>query len=99
MSESDSSGNGRCKGWAPMSKPRMLLMDEQQWVLRSKWLDRILELRRRGTAILLVEQNAVEAIRLSDMLNVLRLGLNVHKEPGADISEELLRAPCLDYDL
>jgi branched-chain amino acid transport system ATP-binding protein len=90
-------------GRALMSRPRMLLMDEPTMGLAPQMvetiLDRIREIRRLGTTILLVEQNAVEAIRLSDMVHVLRLGRVVHRGPGAEIGEDLLRALYLGHDL
>jgi len=90
-------------GRALMSRPRMLLMDEPTMGLAPQMvetiLERILEIRRLGTTILLVEQNAVEAIRLSDMVYVLRLGRVVHQGPGAEIGEDLLRTLYLGHDL
>lgn len=62
-------------------------------------LEKIVEIRRLGTTILLVEQNAMEAIRLSDMVFVLRLGQLVHQGPGRDIDERVLKALYLGLDL
>ncbi len=88
---------------ALMSRPRMLLMDEPTMGLAPQMvetiLDRILEIRRLGTTILLIEQNAIEAIRLSDMVHVLRLGRVVHHGPGSEIGEDLLRTLYLGHDL
>jgi branched-chain amino acid transport system ATP-binding protein len=90
-------------GRALMSRPRMLLMDEPTMGLAPQMvetiLERILDIRRLGTTILLVEQNAVEAIRLSDMVYVLRLGRVVHQGPGSEIGKDLLRTLYLGHDL
>ncbi|MCC5982752.1 MAG: ABC transporter ATP-binding protein [Rhodobacteraceae bacterium] len=90
-------------GRALMSRPRLLLMDEPTMGLAPQMveliLERILEIRRLGTTILLVEQNAVEAIRLSDMVTVLRLGRVVHTSPGSEIGDDLLRDLYLGHDV
>lgn len=90
-------------GRALMSRPRLLLMDEPTMGLAPQMveliLERILEIRRLGTTVLLVEQNAVEAIRLSDMVTVLRLGRVVHTSPGSEIGDDLLRSLYLGHDV
>lgn len=90
-------------GRALMSRPKVLLMDEPSMGLAPKMvetiLEKILEIRRLGTTILLVEQNAVEAIRLSDMVYVLRLGQIMHVGPGSDMDEKLLKALYLGHEL
>jgi branched-chain amino acid transport system ATP-binding protein len=50
------------------------------------------EIRKRGTTVLLVEQNAVEAIRLSDHVYVMRLGRIVHEDSGSSIDPERVKA-------
>lgn len=90
-------------GRALMSRPEMLLMDEPTMGLAPQMveavLEKIVEINRLGTTILLVEQNAVDAIRLSGMVYVLRRGAVVHKGRGAEISDEMLRALYLGHDL
>ncbi len=90
-------------GRALMSRPRLLLMDEPTMGLAPRMvdliLDKITEIRRLGTTILLVEQNAVEAIRLSDIVYVLRLGQVVHRGAGREMDESLLKALYLGHDL
>lgn len=90
-------------GRALMSRPRVLLMDEPTMGLAPQMveliLEKIVEIRDRGTTVLLVEQNAVEAIRLSDRVYVLRLGEIVHHGRGSEIDDSLLRALYLGHDL
>lgn len=89
-------------GRALMSRPKVLLMDEPSMGLAPKMvetiLEKILEIRRLGTTILLVEQNAVEAIRLSDMVYVLRPGRIMHAGPGSEVDETMLKALYLGHE-
>ena len=79
-----------------MSRPSLLVMDEPTMGLAPQMIDVILdkvqEIRDRGTTVLLVEQNAVEAIRLSDDVYVMRLGRVVHKDTGSGIDPDLVKA-------
>jgi len=90
-------------GRALMSRPSMLLMDEPTMGLAPQMvetvLEKILAINQLGTTVLLVEQNAVDAIRLSGMVYVLRRGCVVHAGPGAEISDEMLRTLYLGHDL
>ena len=65
-------------GRALMSKPRLLLMDEPSLGLAPLISRRIFaiieEINRRGTTILLVEQNAYAALRLANRACVLSTG-------------------------
>ena len=78
-------------GRALMLDPKLLLLDEPSAGLApsavSAVFDRIMEINRRGVAILIVEQNAKEALRLSNYGYVLTMGRNAVEGPG----EELLR--------
>ena len=78
-------------GRALMLDPKLLLLDEPSAGLApsavSAVFDRIMEINRRGVAILIVEQNAKEALRLSNYGYVLTMGRNALEGPG----EELLR--------
>jgi branched-chain amino acid transport system ATP-binding protein len=64
---------------ALLSKPRILLLDEPSLGLAPMIVAKIFEivrdLKARGTTILLVEQNASAAIRVSDYVYVLNNGL------------------------
>jgi len=90
-------------GRALMSRPRMLLMDEPTMGLAPRMveavLEKIIQINSLGTTILLVEQNAIDAIRLSGMVHVMRRGCVVHAGPGAGISDGMLRTLYLGHDL
>jgi len=80
-------------GRALMSRPRLLLLDEPSLGLAPilvqevfKTLERI---NRRGTTILLVEQNAAAALRLAHHGYVLETGRVIFEGPG----RELLQHP------
>lgn len=80
-------------GRALMSSPKLLLLDEPSMGLSPILVDHIFEvihaLRRRGTTILLVEQNARRALALADRAYVLESGRVVLSGAG----EDLLRDP------
>ncbi len=63
---------------ALMSKPKLLLLDEPSLGLAPQIVDQVfellLELRAQGSTILLVEQNAAQAIRACDRYYVMRTG-------------------------
>jgi branched-chain amino acid transport system ATP-binding protein len=77
-------------GRALMSHPRLLLLDEPSMGLAPLFVRRIFEIiaaiRSEGTTILLVEQNAAQALKLADRGFVLETGEIVM----ADRSEVLL---------
>ena len=76
---------------ALVAKPRVLLLDEPSMGLAPKLVNAIFEIiddeRRRGTSILLVEQNARKALAIADSAHVLERGRIVLSGTG----EELLR--------
>jgi branched-chain amino acid transport system ATP-binding protein len=65
-------------GRALMSHPRLLLLDEPSMGLAPLFVARIFEIirqiREEGTTVLLVEQNAAQALRLADRGYVLETG-------------------------
>ncbi|AIG79010.1 MULTISPECIES: ABC transporter ATP-binding protein [Amycolatopsis] len=65
-------------GRALMSGPRLLLLDEPSLGLAPKIVERIgdiiREIHEQGTAVVLVEQNAVMALRVADHAIVLEVG-------------------------
>lgn len=85
-----------------MSRPSLLVMDEPTMGLAPQMidliLDTVLEIRKQGTTILLVEQNAVEAMRLSDHVYIMRLGRIVHEDSGANIDPERVKSFYLGAD-
>ena len=82
-------------GRSLMSRPELLLMDEPSLGLAPLIVAQIFEvivnLREQGVTILLVEQNAHEALRVSDRTYVLETGVVTMHGP----SEELLHDPQL----
>ena len=63
---------------ALLARPRVLLLDEPSLGLAPKMVatvfDVLAELKRGGTTMLLVEQNALRALRLADRAYVMELG-------------------------
>ena len=76
-------------GRALMGTPRLLMMDEPSMgiapILVSRIFEAIAELRDRGMTILLVEQNARAALRLSDRGYVLETGRIILSDTGANL--------------
>ena len=81
-----------------MSRPRLLLMDEPSLGLAPQLVSRTFEvverLRTGGTTILMVEQMARQALRVSDRAYVLEHGRIVHEGASADLLDDprVLRA-------
>src|SRR5450631_2016701 len=83
-----------------MAKPRLLLLDEPSLglapVIVQKVFAIIAEIRRRGTTVLLVEQNARMALSVADRGYVLETGrLAVSGKPGELWSNDEVRAAYL----
>jgi branched-chain amino acid transport system ATP-binding protein len=74
---------------ALVAEPRVLLLDEPSMGLAPKLVNAIFEIiaeeRRRGTSILLVEQNARKALALADCAHVLERGRIVLSGTGAEL--------------
>jgi len=85
-------------GRALMASPKLLLLDEPSMGLAPKVVNEIMQviakLRQRGTTILLVEQNAVRALRIADRAYVMETGKIVLQEKAATIlgNQEIVRA-------
>jgi branched-chain amino acid transport system ATP-binding protein len=75
---------------ALMTKPRMLLLDEPSMglapVLVHLIFQKIAEINREGTTVLLVEQNANAALRLARRAYVLENGRVALEGPAADLA-------------
>jgi len=75
---------------AMMSRPRLLLLDEPSLGLAPTIVDQIfemiVELKRSGLTILLVEQNASKALEVADRAYVMRLGRVAAEGTAADIA-------------
>ena len=87
-------------GRALMSRPRLLLLDEPSMGLAPRIMHQIFSIleaiRVTGTTILLVEQNAVQALRLADRGYVIETGTIVMSGPADDlIANERIRAAYL----
>jgi branched-chain amino acid transport system ATP-binding protein len=80
-------------GRALMAKPKVLLLDEPSMglapILVTQIFTIISEINRRGTTVLLVEQNAAQALALADRAYVLETGRVVK----AAAARELLNDP------
>ena len=76
-------------GRALMLEPRVLLLDEPTAGLSPKFIDlifeRVQEINATGVSILMVEQNARQALKLADRGYVLVLGANRHEDTGANL--------------
>ena len=79
-------------GRALMARPKLLMLDEPSTGLSPKltWavLDAVKTIRDRGVAVLLVEQNAHQALRMSDRAYVLESGSCVLSGPGPELAED-----------
>lgn len=73
-----------------MAAPRLLLLDEPSLGLAplivDKVFDLILDLKRKGLTILLVEQNAERALEIADHGYVLQTGQVVLEGPGSELA-------------
>ncbi|WP_086851477.1 ABC transporter ATP-binding protein [Amycolatopsis kentuckyensis] len=91
-------------GRALMTKPKVLLLDEPSMglapMLIAQIFDIIREINKRGTTVLLVEQNAQQALKLSDRAYVLETGRVVKSARGVDLLDDpQVRAAYLGGDL
>ncbi|MGE3831696.1 MAG: ABC transporter ATP-binding protein [Parvibaculaceae bacterium] len=76
-------------GRALMSEPRLLLLDEPTAGLSPAYLERIfdliLDVRKTGVTILMVEQNARQALHIADQGHVLVNGRNFISGSGPEL--------------
>ena len=79
-------------GRALMSQPSVLMLDEPTAgvspIVMDELFDRILEVRQSGVAILMVEQNARQALSIADKGFVLVIGENRHTDTGQALLED-----------
>ena len=79
-------------GRALMSRPRMLMMDEPSMgiapILVARIFEAVKQLRAEGMTILLVEQNARAALRLSDRGYVMETGRITLQGTGAELAAD-----------
>lgn len=86
-----------------MSRPQLLLLDEPSLGLAPLIVEQIfgviVDLRRQGVTVLLVEQNANEALRISDRTYVLETGQVTMSGPSAELADDpQLRSAYLGLD-
>ncbi|MEZ5925795.1 MAG: ABC transporter ATP-binding protein [Hyphomicrobiaceae bacterium] len=76
-------------GRALMSEPKLLLLDEPTAGLSPAYLERIfdliVEIKASGVTVLMVEQNARQALRIADRGHVLVSGRNFVSGSGAEL--------------
>ena len=78
-------------GRALMTEPTLLMLDEPTAgvspIVMGEFFDRILEIRKTGVAILMVEQNAQQALAVADKGFVLVNGKNKFNDTGKKLLE------------
>jgi branched-chain amino acid transport system ATP-binding protein len=87
-------------GRALMSKPKLLLLDEPSMGLAPMLVTRIFQIIRNirdlGTTVLVVEQNAAQALKLADRGYVLEVGEVVMSDQARSLlTDERVRAAYL----
>lgn len=91
-------------GRALMSRPRLLLLDEPSMGLAPKLIQQIFtiitEINEQGTTVLLVEQNAAQALKRSNDAHILETGEIVRSGKGADLAvDPAVKAAYLGGDV
>jgi branched-chain amino acid transport system ATP-binding protein len=91
-------------GRALMAKPKVLLLDEPSMGLAPMLVKQIFsiveEINRRGTTVLLVEQNAQQALQIGHRAYVLETGRIVKTAPASDLLDDPeVKAAYLGGDL
>jgi branched-chain amino acid transport system ATP-binding protein len=91
-------------GRALMSRPKLLLLDEPSMGLAPKLIQQIFaiitDIREQGTTILLVEQNAAQALRIADRAYILETGEVVREGGGRELAaDDSVRAAYLGGDV
>jgi len=91
-------------GRALMARPRLLLLDEPSMGLAPKLIQQIFtiieEINQQGTTVLLVEQNAAQALKRADSAHILETGEIVRSGTGAELAgDESVKAAYLGGDV
>ncbi|MFV0294260.1 MAG: ABC transporter ATP-binding protein [Paracoccus sp. (in: a-proteobacteria)] len=78
-------------GRALMTQPSLLMLDEPTAgvspIVMDELFDRIIEISRTGLPVLMVEQNAKQAMNIADKAYVLVQGANAHTGTGKELME------------
>ena len=91
-------------GRALMSRPTLLLLDEPSMGLAPKLIQQIfsiiIDIREQGTTVLLVEQNAAQALKVADKAYILETGEVVRTGTGRELAaDDSVRAAYLGGDV
>lgn len=87
-------------GRALMARPKLLLLDEPSMGLAPKLIQQIFsiikEINEQGTTVLVVEQNAAQALKLAHEAHILETGEIVRSGTGAELAgDESVKAAYL----
>ncbi|HEY0948824.1 ABC transporter ATP-binding protein [Nocardioides sp.] len=91
-------------GRALMARPRVILLDEPSMGLAPKLIAQIFsiitEINEQGTTVLLVEQNAAQALKRAHTAHVLETGQIVRSGSGAELAgDDSVKAAYLGGDV
>jgi branched-chain amino acid transport system ATP-binding protein len=87
-----------------MARPRLVLLDEPSMGLAPKLIQQIFsiigEINAQGTTVLLVEQNAAQALKRADTAHILETGEIVRSGTGAELAgDDSVKAAYLGGDV